>query len=304
MSRVKRLIVALTLVFGLGMSSAGSSAPGEAVALNSNGRLVFSCSGCPGNLSGPSVYVVRSTGTEFREIETPALSPYGPRWSPSGRRISISSHFADIWTIDPNGGSRRRLTHACVECDYPPAAWSPDGKRLVFARRGVLFTMRSDGTRERRLFGRWRRSFSEPDWSPDGKRLAFGESGTRLHVIRADGKRFRQLRRVKGRYPRWSPNGRWIAFIAFGGRETGIGIVRSDGTHPRYVARNLPVDISSSPTWSPDGRRVAFAVTHSFNDYEGHELMVASLDGAPPQPIVIPELPPDARSDLHGLDWH
>jgi hypothetical protein len=31
--------------------------------------------------------------------------------------------------------------------------------------------------------------------------------------------------------------------------------------------------------------------------------MVATLDGAPPRPIVIPELPPSAYSELYGLDW-
>jgi hypothetical protein len=31
--------------------------------------------------------------------------------------------------------------------------------------------------------------------------------------------------------------------------------------------------------------------------------MVATLDGAPPRPIAIPELPPSAYSELYGLDW-
>ena len=211
------------------------------------GTIVFSCSGCPQKTSGPSLYVVNADGTRFRQIETPRLSPFSPRWSPSGRRISLSSNFSDIWTIDPQGRAARRLTQPCSECDYTSVAWSPDGRRLVFARKGALFTIRSNGSAQRRLFGRWRRAFGKPDWSPDGKKIAFDESGSRLQVIRADGTRVRELRRVRGRYPRWSPSGKWIAFIGFTGSGAALMVVRADGTHPRLVARGLPLDINCSP---------------------------------------------------------
>jgi Tol biopolymer transport system component len=298
---MRRLLVALVL--GAGLVLSGPAAPQEPVPFDGKGTLVFSCSGCPQLLTGPSLYRVDASGTGFRRIETPRLSPYGPRWSPNGQRISLSSRFTDIWTVDPEGRSARRLTHACIECDYPPAAWSPTGRRLVFSRRGRLFTMNADGSRERRLFGRWRRSFSDPDWSPDGKRIAFDERGAFPYVIGADGLGFRRLRRVEGRHPRWSPNGRWIAFvgIARGGRA--LMIVRSDGTHPRVLFKQDTVDSSCSPAWSPDGRNVVFAVRRKFEDYDGHDLMVATLDGAPPRPIAIPELPPSAYSELYGLDW-
>lgn len=71
----------------------------------------------------------------------------------------------------------------------------------------------------------------------------------------------------------------------------------------RSDARGLPLDINCSSSWSPDGRHIVFAVQHEFDDYDGHELMVATLDDAPPRPIVIPELPPSAYSELYGLDW-
>jgi TolB protein len=296
-----RLLLVLAFAFALALAPTGASQ--EPAPFDGKGTLVFSCSGCPQQRSGPSLYVVNANGTGFRRIVTPRLSPYGPRWSPNGRRISLNSRFTDIWTVDPVGAHARRLTHACIECDYPPAAWSPDGRRLVFARKGALFTMRSDGSAERRLFGRWRRAFSAPDWSPDGKRIVFAEDGSRLYMVGSDGHGFRQLRRVRGRHPRWSPSGKWIAFIGFTERFTGLMVVRSDGTHPRVIARNLPLDINCSPSWSPDGRHIVFTVKHEFDDYEGHELVVATLDGRPPRRIVIPELPPSAYSELYGLDW-
>jgi Tol biopolymer transport system component len=227
---MSRLVVALAFAFALTFAPTG--APQQPAPCVGRGKLVFSCSGCPQKPSGPSLYIVKANGTGFRRIETPRLSPYGPRWSPNGRRISLSSRFTDIWTIDPAGNSARRLTHACPECDYTPAAWSPDGKRLVFPRRSLLFTT---------------------------------------------------------------------------GDAAALMVVRADGTHPRILYKQENLEINSSPAWSPDGRHIAFAIRHEFTQhgsrYDGHELMVSTLDGAQPRPIVIPELPPSAYSELYGLDW-
>jgi Tol biopolymer transport system component len=187
------LAMVCTVAIALMVTAAG--APMEAAPFDGKRRLVFSCSGCPQKPSGPSLYVVNASGTGCRRIETPRLSPYGPRWSPNGRRIAVSSRFTDIWS------------------------------------------------------------------------------------------------------------GKWVAFIGFAERKTALMVVRADGTHPRFVARGLPLDINCSPSWSPDGRHIVFAVQHEFDDYDGHELMVATLDGAPPRAIVIPELPPSAYSELYGLDW-
>lgn len=294
-------------VAALALAFPAAGVPMQPAPFDGKGTLVFSCSGCRQHPSGPSLYVVKADGTGFRKIETPHLSPYGPRWSPNGRRISLSSRFTDIWTIDAAGRSARRLTHACVECDYPPAAWSPDGSRLAFPRQGRIFTMNSDGTRQRRLLGRGRPGFSEPDWSPDGKRIAFDQHGDRLWVVRANGRAPTKLRRVSGRYPRWSPSGKWIAFIGFTGRGAALMVVRADGTHPRILYMQENLEINSSPAWSPDGRYLVFAIRHRVEQggsrYDGHEFLVTPLDGAAPRPIAIPELPPDAYSELYGVDW-
>lgn len=305
MTQMKRLLLALLVGVPAAATLVTSGAPMVPAPFDGAGTLVFSCSGCPEKPSGPSLYVVRASGAGFRRLHTPLLSPYSPRWAPNGRRIVFSSRFTDIWTTDAAGVSPRRLTHACVECDSDPA-WSPDGRRIVFSRDGVLFTMRADGPRERRLLGFKGQGLGSPDWSPNGRRVVFDQHGSRLYVARSNGREIRRLRRVSGRYPRWSPDGRLIAFIGFTGRGAALLVVHGDGTHPRIVARHETIEINSPPAWSPDGRHIVFAVRHEFRnggDYDGHELLVAPLDGGPPRPIVIPELPPFAYSELHGLDW-
>jgi TolB protein len=289
------LVAAATMVDG---SETGGTAAGPE---SLRGTLVFACSGCPMKPGGPALYFVAASGGDLRRHPT-TLTPYSPRWSPMGRHVAIMHRFSRIAVLPVPGGSGRLLTNPCNECAQDPA-WSPDGRRIAYMNRGRLFTMRSNGTRERLLLARPKRSLSAPDWSPDGQQIAFDDRGQELYVVRSDGTRVRRLGRVKGRYPRWSPSGRWIAFVGFTRRGAALMIVRSDGTHPRFLVSGLPIDINSSPSWSPDGRHVAFTLVRENEDYDGHQLMAAALDGSPPQPVVIPELPPTAYSELYGVDW-
>ena len=58
-----------------------------------------------------------------------------PRFSPDGERIAYVSAEADgkgdIWTMEADGSSPRRLTVRDDAYDYFPS-WSPDGTRIVF----------------------------------------------------------------------------------------------------------------------------------------------------------------------------
>ena len=64
--------------------------------------------------------------------------------------------------------------------------------------------------------------------------------------------------------PRWSPDGRWIAFhrnevTGVEGPATTIWIVRADGTRQRRIGVGPVLTAPTPPSWSPDAREVAFA---------------------------------------------
>ena len=103
--------------------------------------------------------------------------------------------------------------------------------------------------------------------SPDGRRLLFVVSSTDLEksernsdiwVMNSDGSGLRQLTfSAKGDYhPRWSPDGREIAFLS--SREEGVQIwlMAADGGEARRIT-DLKIT-PGDPEWLPDGRGFIF----------------------------------------------
>jgi dipeptidyl aminopeptidase/acylaminoacyl peptidase len=112
------------------------------------------------------------------------------------------------------------------------------------------------------------RQVTDPQVSPDGSQAAFGvssfdreedETRTAVYVAPVDGsekaRRFTQGK--KEHSPRWSPDGRHLAFVSDRGEKNQVFVAPLNGGEPRQVT-NHEWGVSS-PAWSPDGRRIAYA---------------------------------------------
>jgi dipeptidyl aminopeptidase/acylaminoacyl peptidase len=118
------------------------------------------------------------------------------------------------------------------------------------------------------------RSVGAFDLSPDGGDLVYevrfadwkeNEYRTELWLARAGGAPFRLTHSAKGSgNPRWSPDGRWIAFISDRGAGRQLHLIRSDGGEAwPLTAEKEGVNHFA---WAPDGRRIVFAMTDPQSD--------------------------------------
>lgn len=135
------------------------------------------------------------------------------QWSPNGKKI-VFRRNGKIYTRDPATGKEKKITpDGWLHCSGP--AWSPDGKTIAFACRwdagNMIFTVEAAGGTPAKVYDK--QGACEPQWSPDGQLLAY-ETETHISTIRPDGKENRPITYFGGvqRYPRWSPNGKYIVY--------------------------------------------------------------------------------------------
>jgi WD40 repeat protein len=118
------------------------------------------------------------------------------------------------------------------------------------------------------------------DWSPDGTRIVFQEdtgNETEFQVVAATGGPTERIPTPASAVdPKWSPDGRSIAFAAPHDGDLGnydIWVMSADGSEARPLVDAGPNDWW--PNWSPDGTTIAFT-----NGYNGEaEVYMVNADG-------------------------
>ena len=113
------------------------------------------------------------------------------------------------------------------------------------------------------------KSVSDPQVSPDGKLVVYvvseldrstDKSNSDLYLIPFAGGEPKRLTtsNAADNHPRWSPDGKSIAFTSTRGGSAQVWLLPVDGGEARPLTR-LPIDVSG-PIWSPTGDLIAFAV--------------------------------------------
>ncbi len=234
--------------------------------VSDNGILVY----LPGNAVGDSQLVwFDRTGRQIGSAsETGNFT--SPAISPDSRLLAFSavdtSGKADIWVQDLLRGTRTRLTFDPLYAVDP--IWSPDGRQIMFAsfRAGQydLYVKPADGSRDEQVLLSVAGGKYPSSWSKDGKFIAYefygvpGMVGEDIWVLPLGGAKqpfpFVQSQFEKLQ-PRFSPDGRWIAYQS---DETGrfeIYVAPFPGPGGR---RQLSVSGGIRPRWRGDGRELFF----------------------------------------------
>ena len=204
--------------------------------------------------AGRQVVTMAADGTGVTPVPLPGGGSHFtlsvPSFAPNGRWFAFEEDRYEngvdqepLWATRLDGTASRRIEeprpcrggndHCAV---YQDPRWSPDGRLIAVnvenALGGGLWLIRArDGKPVRRIGGS--RAY-DPDWSPDGRSIVFrtpwfptsaGVNGGNLYVVSRDGKHRRRLvhrENIAESEPTWSPDGRWIAWVAlkyYGGDE-------------------------------------------------------------------------------------
>ena len=161
---------------------------------------------------------VAISGGEIAPVPVALPIPRIKDVSPDGSTLLVTSSdggHGSLWNVEvPAGSLRRLLTDAWVAS----AAWSPDGKSVVYSPGdGDLDVIRSDGTGARKLaaLGGLPVALS---WSPDGSKVRFSRNNL-LWELSRDGSGLHPLQ--PGWRPsslqccgRWTSDGRFFVFLS------------------------------------------------------------------------------------------
>ncbi len=170
---------------------------------------------------------VSTGGGETSPIATPFDNAYAEAISPDHTQLLVGNSLdreSPLWSLPLPSGAPRRLDDIVAHS----AAWSPDGRHLVFCKTSNIYEANADGTDPHKLPTASGRSFS-PRFSPDATRIRFDRAENNSYAlweIRADGS---DLHPVLPGWPTtnseccgvheftpgaWTPDGRYYFFLA------------------------------------------------------------------------------------------
>jgi Tol biopolymer transport system component/DNA-binding winged helix-turn-helix (wHTH) protein len=234
------------------------------------------------------IFAMPANGGPAEKITSERAAIMGPpAWSSDGQYIIFSSTREgepSLWKISADGGAAKQIEAPGVATWHPTIS-RQDHKMVVqkILRSSAIIGMylKSDGARTTILTASSGRN-EGPRLSPDGKRLVFmsDRAGTlEIWVSNRDGSEAVKLTNLNGcGTPRWSPDGKWIAFDTVGNGAQGVYVISAGGGTPRALVTDHAEN--SVPSWSNDGKWIYFGSNRSGQD---QVWKIASEGGQPIQ---------------------
>src|SRR5262249_10060596 len=224
-----------------------------------------------------------------------------------------------VYLISPFGGEAEKLTDS--KTGVTAFAWSPDSRQIAFVAQRPFTDAEEKRQKDKddavvvdtnfRFSHLWIIDLeskkakeivksdlviSDPQWSPDGKRLAYTAHPTPraddgslsdIYLANADGSGSpRKPLENEGpdSAPRWSPDGKWIAFSSREGKKGVLGfqhlyVMSPEGGKPRAVAPDFDAP-AQNVMWSHDSATLYFQATRRTTQ---HIFSVPAAGGTPTQ---------------------
>jgi Tol biopolymer transport system component len=212
------------------------------------------------DLSPPDTRIIRLT-------DIPGLAE-SPAISPDGRSMAFSAGVGgkrQIFVQLIAGGAPLQITRDTSDHECP--RWSPDSSSILYFSPAVSGSIQGNIWEIPALGGAPRRvvnSVGCTDISPTDGRLALfrlAKEGIQLVTAPTDGSRFDVVAKFAPAtyylYPRWSPDGRWIAFQRGDSIRFDIFVAPATGGEPRQLTHDN--DMMSGFAWLPDSTGIVYS---------------------------------------------
>jgi Tol biopolymer transport system component len=222
-----------------------------------------------GYLIGRSAGPIRSSegvGAIHRLTDFDGLEEF-PAIAPDFKSVAFSARVdgtGQIFVRLLAGGTPLQITKGSVDHEQP--RWSRDASSVIYFSPAVPGDLQGSIWQVPALGGAPRRvvdSVGGGDVGPDGRIACFRLREGRVELVAAspDGAEVRAITRfaepVYYRHPRWSPDGRWIAYQRGDGVRWDVFAAPVDGGAPRQLTHDNTQIHGLS--WLPDGTAVIYS---------------------------------------------
>ncbi|MBI1760159.1 MAG: S9 family peptidase [Acidobacteria bacterium] len=227
-------------------------------------RIAFLADRSVNNSGGAQLWLIPADGGEAEKLTSEENGVQSFRWSPDSKQIAFITrdtpkdkearekkkkdkfdtitvdrdlNYSHLWTINIESKDKKRLTEGEFSVQTPQ--WSPDGKWLAYAA--------SKAAAQESIF---------TDISND--------RDSDIFVISATGGAARKLTTNPSAdaNPQWSPDGKWIAYVAntdSWASKADVMLIDVNGGTPKNLTASFIESAGSGLTWSPDGKTLYFS---------------------------------------------
>ncbi len=214
-----------------------------------------------------NLFIIRTDGTDLRQLTKDGSKNRRPRWSPDGKRIAFDSDRGgkfEIWIMNADGSELRQISSSAGPNMIEPV-WGPGGSRLAFRAQsgGVAFVAElgmgnNQPVHLAAIPNSREQDFRAHSWSPDGRKLAGWYRGAtsavgkdqdhKLCVYSVENHQFEKFETL-GVAPKWLSDSRRLIFAHHG------ELYLLD-TKSKKTRKLSTLDTSGGFSVSADGRRI------------------------------------------------